>query len=310
MLFDFMKSSVTALCLGMIASPTTCEAEESWTFSDRLDIQARYDARSNKNNRSQYRLRYYPSISMNTSWSLNSFVVTGDDFASSHNTLFDGESQPLHVRRLFVRHTTEWGKTEVGVIPTYKGHVSSTGLSKDGWIGGIRHVYTADADNSFEIVVGQLNNQDPAKALQLADDIDYVEFEYSGRASAQSTFEVSLERMTGGNFFRGEYRYAWRTDNEVFFEVIQRLDKARSKAVVGLSGGAANFGYHVYFSHVDDELGLRAELTEDFLGYGDGFSAEISSDLPWWQNTDWFVRLDVVDDVERLLSGIKVSLRN
>ena len=34
----------------------------------------------------------------------------------------------------------QMGKTELGIIPTYKGRVSSTGLSKDGWITGIRHV--------------------------------------------------------------------------------------------------------------------------------------------------------------------------
>ena len=95
------------------------------TFSQKLDIQVRYDNRSNRPSREQYRLRYYPSIALNASWSINSFIVTGEDFSSSHNTFGKESTDYLYARRLYLRHETHSGKTELGVIPTYKGRVSS-----------------------------------------------------------------------------------------------------------------------------------------------------------------------------------------
>ncbi|MBU3020388.1 hypothetical protein [Aestuariibacter sp. A3R04] len=283
-----------------------------WRFAHKLDIQTRYDARTDKEHRIQYRLRYYPQIALNENWSMHSFVVTGDDFSSSHNTVHSGQNQYLYPRRLFMRYTTRWGKTELGVIPTYKGRVSSTGLSKDGWIEGLRQVVSVNKNHAFEMVVGKLDNQSPNRALQLASSVDYIELEYSATISRNASYEISIERMTGGNFIRSEYRYAWRPDGEIFFEWIQRLDEARSKAVVGISGESVLWGkevcYHAYYSHVDEELGLRAELTEDFLGYGHGISAEASSALLLGENSEWFVRIDAVNGVGRLLAGIKYSL--
>ena len=135
---------------------TNAQAEQiAPTFSQKLDIQVRYDNRSNRPSREQYRLRYYPSLAITSAWSVNSFVVTGDDFSSSHNTFGSDNTDYLYARRLYLRHETGSGKTELGVIPTYKGRVSSTGLSKDGWITGVRHVKQLQNDTAIEIVVGQ-----------------------------------------------------------------------------------------------------------------------------------------------------------
>ncbi len=82
------------------------------------------DNRSNRPSREQYRLRYYPSLAITSAWSVNSFVVTGDDFSSSHNTFGSDNTDYLYARRLYLRHETDSGKTELGVIPTYKGRVA------------------------------------------------------------------------------------------------------------------------------------------------------------------------------------------
>ena len=66
--------------------------------------------------------------------------------------------------------------------------------------------------------------------------------------------------------------------------------------------------YFAYYSYVDDGFGQRVELTEDFLGTGHGGSVEISSVLSTQHGLDWFVRVDTVDSVSRLLAGIKLSL--
>ena len=65
--------------------------------------------------------------------------------------------------------------------------------------------------------------------------------------------------------------------------------------------------YFSHYSYVSEGFGPRGELTEDFLGTGHGASAEISGDITLIDDTEWFIRADVVDSVSRLLAGIKVS---
>lgn len=283
-------------------------------YAHDLDIQARFDDRSDRDHRNQYRLRYYPSWTFDSAerWSINSFVVTGDDFSSSHNTLADGSSEHLYVRRAFVRYQGERGKTEVGVIPTYKGRVSSSGLSKDGWIKGVRQVYELPNNSALEWVAGQLDDTDPAHALDAPDALNYGELEYSARLDERHSYEVSVERIQEGNFIRGEYRWKFRDSQTLFLELVQRLDDPNTKTIAGLSGkftaGEHGLEYFAHYNYVSEGFGPRAELTEDFLGTGHGVSAELSGGLPVDLDAEWFVRLDVVDSTTRLLTGIAISL--
>jgi hypothetical protein len=72
--------------------------------------------------------------------SFNAFAATRNDILSSHNTLGDGNVELFYLRRAYLRHENDQGKTEIGILATYKDRVSFTGLSKDGWIAGTRHV--------------------------------------------------------------------------------------------------------------------------------------------------------------------------
>lgn len=287
------------------------------SFSHKLDIQVRYDNRSNRPSREQYRLRYYPSLKVSNTWSVNSFVVTGDDFSSSHNTFGSNTTDYLYPRRLYLRHEDNYGKTELGIIPTYKGRVSSTGLSKDGWITGIRHVRTLKNNSALEIVVGQLSNAQANEAFTVGNEDEYIEVEYSARMGERHSYEVSVEKILQGSFVRGEYRYRLNESDTAFLELVQRTDESAAKVVLGSSGEfAASFGgnpypveYFAYYSYIDSVFGPRAELIEDFLGTGHGGSLEFSGMASKQHNLAWFVRLDVVDSVSRLLAGVKVSFR-
>ncbi|OFA30421.1 hypothetical protein BAE46_11810 [Glaciecola punicea] len=280
------------------------------SFSQKLDVQLRADDRSSREIRYQYRVRYRPQISFNDTWSVNAFAVTGDEFGSSHNTLNDSSADHLYVRRVFGRHQGDYGKTEFGIIPTYKGRVSSSGLSKYGWIKGVRHV-RAIGDNNLEIVVGQLTSLDPARALNAPDEFDYVEVEYSVQINDIWSYELSAERMKNENFLRTELRYQYNNNITLFGEVVGRLDSAKTKAVLGGEGEFSiseySVEYFAHYSYVSENFGLRAELTEDFLGTGHGFSGELSGALASTQ-FDWFVRYDAVKDRTRLLAGLKWSL--
>jgi len=301
---------LTLFCLTFSGKITANDGPE---LAQKLDMQFRFDDRSDRDHRSQYRLRYYPSLTLssNTKWSLNSFIVTGGAFSSSHNTLDDKSGDYLYARRLFVRYAFSGGKWEAGIIPTYKGRVSSSGLSKDGWIKGTRSVFALQDNSEIELVVGELNETDAKHALSKIHSTNYMELEYSAKMGQTHSYELSVERMLENNFARAEYRWQYAASHTLFIETVQPLTRSSAKYVVGLSGHLAIRDYSIkYFSHysyVSEDFGARAELTEDFLGAGHGMSAEISGQIKHLQNAQWFLRADVVDSVSRLLSGIKVS---
>ncbi|WP_240612803.1 hypothetical protein [Alteromonas flava] len=308
-----MLTRFGVLAVGFALFYGTWVAPVNASFSQKLDLQSRVDKRSDRAVRYQYRARYYPQFTFDNSWSAHAFAVTGDDFASSHNTVDDGAADYFYLRRLYLRHQASYGKTELGIIPTYKGRVSSSGLSKDGWIAGVRHVRQLDNSSQFEVVVGQLNELDPARAFNAPDKLDYVELEYSARMDKRSSYEFSLERMTEANFIRSEFRYKFAQEHTVFAEWVKRAENSQSKLVLGLEGnivlGQQPIEYFAHYSYVSPEFGLRAELTEDFLGDGHGMSAELSADIG---ATDfaWFVRVDLVEGRSRLLAGMSWSFRS
>lgn len=312
------KPFFLVLLLIIIIETDTFADPLSPSFSQKLDIQLRYDERSNRPSREQYRLRYYPSVALTSAWSLNSFVVTGDDFSSSHNTFGSDNTDYLYVRRLYLRHENDYGKTELGVIPTYKGRVSSTGLSKDGWITGIRHVRQLANDTAIEVVTGQLAYADASEAFDIGGEDTYFEVEYSAKMGQRHSYEASFEKMLGGTFARGEYRFRVNEEDTAFVELVQRIDENAAKIVVGTSGefaaSAFNTSYPVeyfaYYSYINNNFGERAELIEDFLGTGHGGSLEFSGVLSEKHDVEWFVRADVVDSVSRLLAGVKLSFKS
>ena len=263
-------------------------------------------------------MRYYPSLSLTSTWSVNSFIVTGDDFSSSHNTFGSDTTDYLYARRLYLRHETNEGKTELGIIPTYKGRVSSTGLSKDGWITGIRHVRKLQNNTALEIVVGQLANAEASEAFNVGEEDEYFEMEYSANMGERHSYEASFERMLNGTFARAEYRFRINEEDTAFVELVQRTDESAAKIVVGTSGeftmNAFNTAYPVeyfaYYSYIDSSFGERAELIEDFLGTGHGGSVEFGGVLSEKRDIEWFIRADVVDSVSRLLAGVKLSFES
>ena len=291
----------------MLSTPLKSNAQ---MLTQKLDVQVRADDRSSRELRYQYRVRYRPGIVFSDTWSAHAFVVTGDEYGSSHNTFDDGSADYVYLRRLYGRHTGDYGKTEFGIVPTFKGRVSSSGLSKDGWIKGIRHVRAIGNDN-LEVVLGQLKSLDPRDALELPDKLDYVEIEYSARLDEKWSYEFSAERITQANFLRTEGRYKWSEDTTYFAEYISRIDSSKTKVVIGLEGELKvkhyPIEYFAHYSYVSDNFGLRAELTEDFLGFGHGFSSEISGDFSI-HKLSWFARYDMVEGRTRVLAGLKWSL--
>jgi hypothetical protein len=277
----------------------------------KLDTQLRFDDRSGRDERYQYRMRFYPTLTLddNKIWSLNAFAATGDDFSSSHNTLDDGQDDLFYIRRLYVRHQNINGKTEIGILPTYKGRVSSTGLSKDGWIAGLRHVSNLRY-GKFEVVLGELADTRASRALNAPDELSYVEVEYSRNVSQQTSIELSLERLLGSNFVTAEVRYQTSIDVTYAAELIDKVDtndfKFVASAEITFKAYQQDLEVFAYYSYVSDKFGDRSELSEDFLATGHGLAIEVESNSKF-APLDWFAKFEAFKGNTRVQLGIKYS---
>lgn len=288
-----------------------CFQSKADNLQFRLDTSARLDIRTEKQPRWQYRVRFYPQWSLSANLSLNAFANTGKSFASSYNTLNDDAADSFYVRRLYLRHQQGLGKTEFGIIPTYKGPVASTGLSKDGWIAGLRQVFAFGQLGKLEFVAGELDHLQTPSAFQSIDKLNYFEMEYSGAFNQQTGFELSLERMLEGNFLRTELRHTDTADHQYALEFIDRLDNNKFKVVLSFSRPLETFGNQTelfaYYSYVDSNFGPRAELTEDFLSPGHALSAELTGTFNTRIALKWFAKLEHYQrsDTSRVQFGLQ-----
>ena len=290
---------------------------QSVELQAKLDAQLRLDDRSGRDKRYQYRVRFYPSIIFDDDkmWSLNIFAATGDDYSSSHNTIDDGKVDQFYLRRAFIRHQNDQGKTEIGILPTYKGRVSSTGLSKDGWVAGLRHVVNV-SHGKFEVVLGELTDTRASRALNAPDELNYIELEYSGSLNRQTSIEFSFERLLSSNFVKGEARY--QTTDAVTYaaELIDNVDTHDFKFVASTKKTFdvyfQEWEVFAYYSYVSDNFGARAELTEDFLATGHGVAIELESSLnfvsPQFTPLNWFTKFEAFKGNTRVQFGIKYGL--
>lgn len=282
-------------------------------FESKLDLSARFDARHEKEPRYQYRLRWYPQYTFsNEQWSINGFAVTGNEFASSYNTISNSKTDRFNIRRLYIRHEDGKQKTEIGLLPTYKGRVSSTGLSKDGWIAGIRQVYPVSNDALIEFVVGELSNVNQSHGFEKLTKLNYLELEYSAEFSKHWSYELGLERMLDSNFIRGEVRYKTLDSTIYNLEIIDKMDTDKFKFVLSREGElellSSNVEYFLYYSYVDDDFGGRAELTEDFIDTGHSLSFEMEGPLYENWNTEWFSKIVMNEGTSRFQLGIKLKI--
>ena len=244
------------LATGFYAAPGAAD------FSHRSDLSVRLDGGSDRSLRGQYRLRLRPALSFGDAWSLHGFVATGREFKSAYDTIDD--DVVVHVRRLFARLERDGGKLEVGVVPPYKGRVSSTGLSKEGWLRGAR-IVRALPSGALEFVVGDLSDLRAKTALSSPFDVDYYEVEYSGRLGGTWSFEIGGESMFGDRFVRGELRYRSRREVDWAAELVRNLSVDSSKVVFSaskrFSGPASGVEWFSYYTYTGSEFGLRAELS-------------------------------------------------
>lgn len=280
-------------------------------MTNKVEAQVRLDERSSRSVRYQYRVRAASSIRLeeDSNWSFNSYIATGSEFANAHNTFGSDESQTLYLRRAYVQYDLDSHFVQAGVIPTFKGRVSSTGLSKDGFIKGVRGVYAWRQNALIELVLGSIEDLRASRTLVAPTILDYFEVELSFDVNDVSSMEVGLEHMTELNFLRLEYRYRLHQGAFLNFELVNHLGSKDSKVLVGVEGefvfNGVPLDYFAYYNYVGASLERRADLTEDFIDTGHSASVEIEVPIELGRKGIVFFRSDVYQDNSRFITGLK-----
>ena len=277
-------------------------------FRHEGDVSLRYDDRSNRPSREQYRVRWSPEFDFGNAWSLHAFVATGAAFPSAYNTF--GESNDLNLRRLFARWTEGDHKLEVGVIPPYKGRVSSTGLSDEGWIRGARGV-VALGDDRLEFVIGDLDDLRASNAFSAPFELNYYEVEYSGQFNDLVSYELGGERMLGENYLRTELRLTNRSDFSWGAEFVYGFKSSSTKSTISfLAPFPLRHGeleWFTYYSYVPGEFGARALLTEDFLSFDHALGTQFEYRDSRLERIKWFAEFENGDARNRIKLGFELG---
>lgn len=279
-------------------------------FSHDSDLSIRIDDPSDRRSRNQYRLRLRPSWSFGSGWSAHAFVATGDQFDSAYNTMSNNDDG-IHTRRLFLRYQRDDSKIELGVIPPYKGRVSSTGLSKEGWVRGARGVLGMP-NGALEFVAGALRELDASQALSSRFEFDYFEVEYSARFDETWSYELGAEKMFDDRFLRGEIRYESERHPTVTAELIHNATASSSKFVLSalkeIERPRGTLEWFTYYTYSEEKFGQRAELAEDFLEFGHALATSLEGRVSSFERLNWFAELEVYEDLTRIKLGLELSL--
>lgn len=280
-------------------------------FQDKLQLELRHDKRSDRDARQQYRLRYYPELNYSDSWSAKAFVATGDNFSASHNTIDSDSADNIYLRHLYLQYQNEQIRTEIGVLPIYKGRVSSSGLDKDGWVKGARLVLSNVNNGLLEFVAGELNDLSAASALNTPDQLNYFEMEYTSKLDAQNSYEFSLERVLETNYVRSEFRHKAADSLCVYLEHVQQFDLSNHKTLIGIEGHSATFShfkFNLHYSYTSPEIGMRVRLSEHFIGTGHSLRANFSYSEIFDSPLKLFSRIDLLEGQSRWMLGLSLSI--
>jgi hypothetical protein len=249
---------------------------------------------------------------------------SGSRFQSRWSTATDFEPprerdfMEIFVRQLYLQYDKDNWRVQMGVIPPVKNLASSTGLEASGWLDGIR--LTNEVVDGFvvELVAGGLNNLDEPNAFTRPRELNYAEIELTKQFSDRFGAEISAEIVDKNAYSKLEFSYKHGNKSPRF--VSELLLNASDETVsFGLSAqqdlntlfsGRSNSGVNVFilYSYVDEAIGLRGTLADDFYAFGHALKVELEGPLSRKSGLGWFAR-QVFMSPSRSTAGIRVTLQ-
>ncbi len=307
------------------ASSLGAAAQEISFF--RVTAESRYDNLDwgRERNRIQSALRVWTHVDFGKGVSTRMFVSSGSRFQSRWSTATDFEPprerefMEIFVRQLYLQYDYEQWRLQMGVIPPIKNAASSTGLEASGWLDGVR--VTNEVVDGFvvEVVAGGLNDLDEPNAFTRPRKLNYAEIELTRQFNDRIGAELSAEVVGRDAYSKAEFSFRKSETRPRF--VAEALLNASDKTVsFGLSAqqdlnalisGRTNSGVNVFllYSYVDEKIGLRGTLADDFYAFGHAFKIELDGPLSRKSGLGWFAR-QVFMSPSRTTAGIRVTLQN
>jgi len=293
----------------------------------RVTAETRYDNLDwgRERNRIQSALRVWTHVDLGKGLSARVLGSSGSRFQSRWSTATDFEPprerqyMEIFVRQMYLQYDHEKWRLQLGVIPPIKNAASSTGLEASGWLDGIR--VTNEINDGFiaEFVVGGLNNLDEPNAFTRPRRLNYAEIELTKQWNDQIGAELSAEIVDRQAYSKMEFSY--KKDNMLPRFVAELLLNASDETIsIGLSAqqdlnrlisGRSNSGVNVFllYSYVDEKIGLRGTLADDFYAFGHAFKVELEGPLSRKSGLGWFAR-QVFMSPSRSTAGIRVTLQS
>jgi len=276
--------------------------------SMRVTVESRYDNREwgRERNRLQAALRTWVALDLGKSYSLVTHISSGSRFQSRWSTAtnFDGKLEDtfmdLNVRQLYVQLEKGSWRYQFGVIPPIKNVASRTGLEPSGWVDGARVVYKQKPTLSIETVVGGISRLNEPNAFTRKKTANFAELEINYDLSEAVGIDASTEVLEKNAYQRLEFNY----DKGSRFPVILAegmYNVTNGTWATGISAqqdfnefikGRTNSGLRVrlFYAYIDEQIGLRGTLSDDFYAYGHSFTIETEG--PLWRKAqlNWFAR--------------------
>jgi hypothetical protein len=292
----------------------------------RVTAETRYDNLDwgRERNRIQSALRVWTHVDLGSGLSARVLGSSGSRFQSRWSTATDFEPprerdfMEIFVRQLYLQYDKDNWRVQMGVIPPVKNLASSTGLEASGWLDGIR--LTNEVVDGFvvELVAGGLNNLDEPNAFTRPRELNYAEIELTKQFSDRFGAEISAEIVDKNAYSKLEFSYKHGNKSPRF--VSELLLNASDETVsFGLSAqqdlntlfsGRSNSGVNVFilYSYVDEAIGLRGTLADDFYAFGHALKVELEGPLSRKSGLGWFAR-QVFMSPSRSTAGIRVTLQ-
>lgn len=293
----------------------------------RLSAETRYDNLDwgKERNRIQSALRIWTHIDLGNGFSTRIFGSSGSRFQSRWSTATDFEPprerdfMELYVRQLYLQYDQNRWRMQLGVIPPIKNAASSTGLEASGWLDGVRITNEIADGYVLEMVAGGLSNLDEPNAFTRPRKLNYAEIELTKQMDDYFGAELSGEIVDRNAYTKLEFSYLVGDRWPIF--VSELLINVSDETIsFGLSAqkdlntyisGRSNTGLNVFllYSFVDEKIGVRGTLSDDFYAFGHALKIELDGPLSRKAGLGWFAR-QIFMNPSRTTAGIRINLQS
>jgi len=292
----------------------------------RMTVETRYDNLDwgRERNRIQAALRTWLTVDLGKSYSLVTHLSSGSRFQSRWSTAtnFDGkldtEFMDMYVRQLFVQLERGSWRYQLGVIPPIKNVASRTGLEPSGWVDGARIVYKPKSTLSIETVVGGISRLNEPNAFTRKKTANFAELEINYDVNEELGVDASTEILDKNTYQRLEFNYdKGRGFPTLLAEGMYNV--SNGTWATGISAqqdlnefmsNRTNSGLRVrlFYAYIDENIGLRGTLSDDFYAYGHSFTVEAEG--PLWRKAqlNWFAR-QIFMSPSRTSIGIRTNIK-